>query len=133
MHPTAADDARLFTDELQMVAQSQRLAPIGVTVCWTIFAIRNMIFVIWAGQIIIFERTDDGLGGETVADGIAAGSLLAFLSNRTGAVTGIATVGLDLPEGRHGASAEKIGFVLRFRGPITDVGPDAVIVCGAVG
>jgi len=92
-----------------------------------------MIFVIWAGQIIIFERTDDGLGGETVADGIAAGSLLAFLSNRTGAVTGIATVGLDLPEGRHGASAEKIGFVLRFRGPITDVGPDAVIVCGAVG
>src|ERR1019366_5679558 len=38
----------------------------------------------------IFQRTDDGLGGEAVADRIAAGALLAFLSNRTGAVTGIA-------------------------------------------
>ena len=85
----------------------------------------------------IFQRTDDGLGGEAVADSIAAGALLAFLSNRTGAVTGIATVGLDLPEARHGASAETIGFVLRFRGPMgpgeTDVGPDVVIVRGAVG
>src|ERR1019366_2324972 len=60
--------------------------------------------------------TDDGLGRETVADGIAAGTLLAFFSERTGAFAGIATVGLDLPKSGHWASAAIIGFVLQFRG-----------------
>ena len=49
----------------------------------------------------ILQRTDHGLGREPVADGIAAGTLLAFFGDRTGAFAGIATVGLDLPEGGH--------------------------------
>ena len=49
----------------------------------------------------VLQRPDDGLGRETVADGIAAGALLALLGDRTGAFAGIATVGLDLPEGGH--------------------------------
>jgi hypothetical protein len=45
----------------------------------------------------ILQRPDDGLGRETVADRIAAGTLLACFGDRTGAFAGIATVGLDLP------------------------------------
>jgi hypothetical protein len=46
-----------------------------------------------------------------MADGIAAGTLLAFFGNRTGAFASIATVGLDLPEG---GPTTVIGFVLSF-------------------
>ena len=49
----------------------------------------------------ILQYTDDGLGRETVADGVAAGTLFAFLGYRTGALAGVATVGLDLPKGSH--------------------------------
>jgi hypothetical protein len=49
----------------------------------------------------ILQRPDDGLGRKTVADGIAAGTLLAFLGDRTGALAGVAAVGLDLPKGGH--------------------------------
>ncbi len=49
----------------------------------------------------ILQRADDGLGRETMADGIAARLLLAFLGERTGAFAGIATVSLDLPKGGH--------------------------------
>jgi hypothetical protein len=49
----------------------------------------------------ILQRPDDGLGRETVADGIAAGPLLAFFGDRTCAFAGIAAVGLDLPKGGH--------------------------------
>ena len=62
----------------------------------------------------ILQRADHRLGGEPMADSIAAGSLFAFFRNRTGAFAGIATVGLDLPEGSHWASAALIGFVSSF-------------------
>ena len=48
----------------------------------------------------IFERTDaHRFGGEVMADGIAAGMLLAFLGIWTGAFACVAAVGLDLSEG----------------------------------
>ena len=43
----------------------------------------------------ILERTDDRLGGQAVADGTAAGGLLAFWSNWTGAFVRVTAVGLD--------------------------------------
>jgi hypothetical protein len=49
----------------------------------------------------ILQRTDYRLGCEAVANGIAAGTLLAFLGNWTSAFARIAPVGLDLPERSH--------------------------------
>ena len=50
----------------------------------------------------ILQRADHGLGGQAVADGIAAGALLAFLRGRSGTFAGIAAIGLPLAEGGHG-------------------------------
>jgi len=47
------------------------------------------------------DSSDHRLGGEAMADGIAAGPLLAFFGIWTGAFARIAAVGLDLPEGSH--------------------------------
>ena len=48
----------------------------------------------------VLQRTDHRLGREPVADGIAAGTLFAFFSGRTGTFASIATVRLDLLEAR---------------------------------
>ena len=69
----------------------------------------------------IFQRADHCLGRETVADGIAAGTLFAFLRGRTGALTSIAAVGLDLSEGSHWGPHAMIGFVLSL-GPRSLIG-----------
>jgi hypothetical protein len=52
-------------------------------------------------------------------------TLLAFFGDRTGAFAGVATAGLDLPEGGHQSPAEEIGFVLLFRGSLEDCLPDS--------
>ena len=49
----------------------------------------------------ILQHTDDGLGRETVADRVAAGTLFAFFGDWTGAFAGVVTIGLDLPKGSH--------------------------------
>jgi hypothetical protein len=52
------------------------------------------------GHIVlgILECADYGFGPKTMADGIAAGSLLAFFRRRSGALGRIAPVGCGLPE-----------------------------------
>jgi len=55
------------------------------------------------------------------AAGIAAGALLAFFGNWTGAFARIAAVRLDLSEGSHCGPAANIGFVLAF-GPRLPIG-----------
>ncbi len=66
------------------------------------------------GSVIIgiFQRTDNGLGGQAMTDGIAAGALLAVLATGTGASSGVAAIGLDLLERGHRGLAGAIGFVL---------------------
>jgi hypothetical protein len=49
----------------------------------------------------ILQCTIDGLGGEPMANRIAAGTLFAFLSNGTGALASIVPVGFQLPERSH--------------------------------
>src|SRR5580700_3641936 len=49
-----------------------------------------------------------------MAYGIAAGALLAFIRRGSGALGGIAAVGLDLLERGHREAARIIGFVLQF-------------------
>ena len=44
----------------------------------------------------ILQFTDDRLGGEAMANGIAAGGLLPRLSFRASALEGIATIGFEL-------------------------------------
>ena len=60
----------------------------------------------------ILERTDHRLGGQAVADSIAAGALLTFFGYRIGAFVRVAAVGLDLPEERYWGRAAIFGFVL---------------------
>ena len=66
------------------------------------------------GSVIIgiFQRTDNGLGGQAMTDGIAAGAPLAVLAIGTGASSGVAAIGLDLLERGHRGLAGAIGFVL---------------------
>jgi len=49
----------------------------------------------------VLQRTDHRLSRESMANGVAMGTLFAFLSNGTGALASIAPVGLDLPERSH--------------------------------
>ena len=51
----------------------------------------------------ILKRTDHRLCGQAVADRIAAGALLAFFGNWTGAFARVAPVGLDLATRSHGS------------------------------
>ena len=45
----------------------------------------------------VFVRQDGGLGGETVAQGVAGGTLLAGFGARTGGVLGVGAVGGGAP------------------------------------
>jgi hypothetical protein len=61
----------------------------------------SSIAVVCTVAISRWTSTDDRFGRETVADGVAAGALLAFFAYRTGAFAAIATVGLDMPKRGH--------------------------------
>jgi hypothetical protein len=65
-------------------------------------------------NLLILQRTDDCLGGESVAECIEAGALLSFRGGWASAFERMAAVGLDLPGGGHGVTTP-IGLVLRFR------------------
>jgi hypothetical protein len=58
------------------------------------------------------QRSDHGLGGEAMAYCVAAGASLPSGGERSGALGGIAAIGLPLAKGCHGRAADAaIGFV----------------------
>ena len=65
----------------------------------------------------ILKRTDHRLGGQAVADRIAAGTPLAFFSNWTGAFARVATVGLEAPRLSAVAAAVTAVTIVPARGP----------------
>ena len=57
----------------------------------------------------IFERLDDGLGGQSMANGISRALLFAIFGPGTRAFERVAAIGFDLFKRRHGGPAAELG------------------------